>query len=229
MPGDGEGGALAALAGAGHALEAIRGVDPALDALTERVGTLAVEADDLAGELRRYGEAVDAPPGRLDEVEERLALFEKLKRKHGGSIEAVLAHGDACRERRDELAGAEEALEEATAALSAVRAELSDAAAELRAAREEAAARLAGAVVDVLSELAMEGATFEARVSPRGDSAGPAAGGGAGATAGGGAGATGVGAGVSALVIAFGKITISLLSAFAIVYFRSRFRASYSG
>ncbi len=172
VPGDGEGGALAALAGAGRALEAIRGVDPALDALTERIETLAVEGDDLAGELRRYGETVDAPPGRLDEVEERLALFEKLKRKHGGSIEAVLAHGDACRARRDELAGAEEALEEATAALSAVRAELADAAAELRAAREEAAARLAGAVVDVLSELAMEGATFEARVLPRADSAG---------------------------------------------------------
>jgi DNA repair protein RecN (Recombination protein N) len=166
-PAEGEGGALAALAGAGRALEAMRGVDPALDELTDRMAALALEADDVAGELRRYGEAVDAPPGRLDEVEERLALFERLKRKHGGTIEAVLAHADACRARRDELAGAEEALEEANAALVAVRAELADAAAAPRAAREEAAAGLAGAVVDVLAGLAMEGATFEAEVRPR--------------------------------------------------------------
>ena len=162
-------GAASALAGAGRALEALRGVDPALDALADRAGALAVEADDLAGEMRRYGEAVDAPPGRLDEVEERLALFERLKRKHGGTIAAVLAHGEACRTRRDELAGAEEALDEATSALAAVHADLAERAAALRAAREEAAANLEGAVVDVLGELAMNGASFEARLTPRDD------------------------------------------------------------
>jgi DNA repair protein RecN (Recombination protein N) len=165
-PESGEG-AASALAGASHALGAIRGVDAALDALADRADALAVEADDLAGELRRYGEAVDAPPGRLDEVEERLALFERLKRKHGGTIAAVLAHADACRARRDELAGAEEALEGATAALAAVQAELAERAAALRAAREGAAASLAGSVVDVLGELAMDGASFEARLMPR--------------------------------------------------------------
>jgi DNA repair protein RecN (Recombination protein N) len=165
-PESGEGAAFA-LAGASRALEAIRGVDPALDGLADRAGALALEADDLAGELRRYGEAVDAPPGRLDEVEERLTLFEKLERKHGGTIAAVLAHAEACRVRRDELAGAEEALEGATAALEAVHAELADRAAGLRAAREEAAAGLARVVVGVLEELAMEGASFGARLTPR--------------------------------------------------------------
>ena len=164
--GDGAGSALAA---ASHALEAMRGVDASLDVLTERAAALAVEADDLAGELRRYGETVDAPPGRLDEVEERLVLFEKLKRKHGGTIAAVLAHAEVCRARRDELAGAEEAAEGATAALEAARAELDERAGALRAARETAAAGLAGAVVDVLAGLAMDGASFEARLSPRED------------------------------------------------------------
>ena len=167
-PESGEG-AASALAGASRALEAMRGVDAALDVLADRADALAVEADDLAGELRRYGEAVDAPPGRLDEVEERLALFEKLKRKHGGTIEAVLAHADACRARRDELAGAEEAAESATAALEAARAELAERAAGLRTAREAAAAGLAGAVVEALDGLAMEGASFEARLTPRED------------------------------------------------------------
>ena len=160
-------GATAALGGAVRVLEAMRGVDPALDALADRAAALAVEADDLAGELRRYGESVDAPPGRLDEVEERLALFEKLKRKHDGTIAAVLAHAEACRSRRDELAGAEEAAEAVTAALAAAQADLGARAAALRSAREAAAAELQGAVVDVLAGLAMDGATFEARVTPR--------------------------------------------------------------
>jgi DNA repair protein RecN (Recombination protein N) len=168
-------GAAQALAAAARTLDAIRGVDRELDGLADRAGALAVDADDLAGDLRRYGESVDAPPGRLDEVEERLALFEKLKRKHGGTIAAVLAHGEACRARRDDLAGAEEALEDATAALEAVQAELTERAGELHAARAQAAARLADAVVDVLSELAMDGATFEARLSPR-DAYGPSGG-----------------------------------------------------
>ena len=153
----------------------MRGVDPALDVLADRAAALAVEADDLAAELRRYGEAVDAPPGRLDEVEERLAQFARLERKHGGSIAAVLAHAEACRSRRAELAGAEEALADASAALEQVRGELDAGAAGLRAAREAAATGLAGAVVDVLEGLAMEGATFEARLLAR-DGYGPSGG-----------------------------------------------------
>jgi DNA repair protein RecN (Recombination protein N) len=174
-PESGEGGAAAALAAASAGLEAMRGVDPELDALADRVAALAVEADDVAAELRRYGESVDAPPGRLDEVEERLAAFDRLERKHGGSIAAVLAHAEECRRRRDELAGAEEALEGATAALEAVRAELGARAGELRAARDKAAAGLSTAVVEALAGLAMEGASFEARLTPR-ESYGPSGG-----------------------------------------------------
>jgi DNA repair protein RecN (Recombination protein N) len=160
-------GASTALAVAGSALEAVRGVDPGLDSLGDRAQALAVEADDLGAELRRYGEAIEAPPGRLDEVEERLGLLDRLKRKHGGTIALVLAHAEECRRRRDELAGAEEALEAGEARLAEACAELAAQAEALRAARVEAAAALAGAVVERLEGLAMEGATFEARVTPR--------------------------------------------------------------
>jgi DNA repair protein RecN (Recombination protein N) len=171
----GEEGAADGLASAARALDGARGVDAELDALADRAQALLVEADDVAGELRRYSESMDAPPGRLDEVEERLALLDRLKRKHGGTIAAVLAYRDECRRRRDELAGAEEALEAGEAALEAARAELAVQAQALRVAREAAAAELAGAVVERLAALAMDGASFEARVSPR-DGYGPAGG-----------------------------------------------------
>ena len=164
---DAPSGAATALAAAASGLEAVRGVDAALDTLADRVQALAVEADDLAGELRRYGEGIEAPPGRLDEVEERLTLLDRLKRKHGGTIAAVLAHAEQCRGRRDELAGAEEALEAGEERLREAQAELGEQAEALRAAREQAAGSLAEAVIERLAGLAMEGASFEARLTPR--------------------------------------------------------------
>ena len=83
--------------------DVVANVDAELDALAERVRALSLEADDLLHELRRYAEGIDAPPGRLDEVEERLAGLERLKRKHGGTIDLVLAYAETCRTRRDEL------------------------------------------------------------------------------------------------------------------------------
>jgi DNA repair protein RecN (Recombination protein N) len=173
-PEDG-GAGVESLATTAGSLEAMRGVDPALDALADRAQALAVEADDLAAELRRYGEGVEAAPGRLDEVEERLAQFERLKRKHGGTIAAVLAHARECAQRRAELEGAEEALEEGARRLAAARGVLAGHADALHDARERAGGELAEAVRERLGELAMEGASFAVALSPR-DAPGPAGG-----------------------------------------------------
>ena len=165
-PEDGDGvGAL--LAAGGACLDGFGGVDPALDVLAERWRGLAIDADDLAGELRRYAEGLDAEPGALEVAEERLAVLERLKRKHGGTIAALLEHAERCRIRRDELAGADVALDEATGELERVREQLAAAAAALRAARVEAAPQLAAAVRERLAELAMEGAEFEILLEPK--------------------------------------------------------------
>jgi DNA repair protein RecN (Recombination protein N) len=174
-PESGEPGAASMLAAAGPALEALAGVDADLDALAARQRALALEAEDLALELRRYGEGIEGEGGqdRLEQVEERLAAFARLERKHGGTLAAVLAHAESCRARRDELTGAEAALEEARAALEAARERLDAVAAELRAARAAAAPGLADAVCERLAELAMPGASFEVSLGER-EEPGPA-------------------------------------------------------
>jgi DNA repair protein RecN (Recombination protein N) len=164
---DEEEGMVALLAAGGAALEGVGGVDGALDALAERWRSLAYEAEDLTGELVRYAEGLEGDPATLEAAEERLAVLDRLKRKHGGSIAEVLAHAERCRERRDELEGAEVALERGSAELEEARGELERVGTELREARVEAAPRLAAAVRERLAELAMEGASFDIALEER--------------------------------------------------------------
>ncbi len=162
-----ESGIASLLSFAGRGLLGARDIDPALDALGERWQALALETGDLARELRAYADGLDAEPGRLDAVEERLAVLERLERKHGGTIAGALAHAETCRARRAELAGAEVAIESATARLEQARAALAAGAGALRKARAAAAPKLSRAVRARLDDLAMKGAAFEIELTER--------------------------------------------------------------
>jgi DNA repair protein RecN (Recombination protein N) len=160
------GGAAGALAQAESQLQAVAGVDSGLDALSERLGALAVELGDVAAELRDYAEGVEADPGRLVAVEERLDALDRLLRKHGGSVESVLAHAERCREEIGRLEGAEERGAEAAAALADAEARREKLAAGLSSARAKAAAPLEKRVAKELEQLAMPGASLEVVLEP---------------------------------------------------------------
>jgi DNA repair protein RecN (Recombination protein N) len=160
-------GAVALLAAAAARLDAVAGVDPDLDALAERLRAIAVEAQDLAGELRDYGERLAGEDGSLEEVERRLAATERLMRKHGDSIADVLAYAERARARREELDGAQGALAQTEDRLVRARAELDGHVAGLRHARRLAAPRLAEGVREQLAALAMADAEFEVTLAER--------------------------------------------------------------
>ncbi len=166
-PADGDGGAAQQIAAAERLSDAVDGADPELDALAGRLRGLRLEAEDLGGELRRYLDGIDADPQRLEQVEARLSEYDRLARKHGGTVDAVLAHADRCRSERDRLENAEVVVEQAEAAFAAAERERADAAAKLTAGRQAAAPRLAQAVVAELAALAMDGASFEVVLEPR--------------------------------------------------------------
>jgi DNA repair protein RecN (Recombination protein N) len=157
------------LSGAERLAEQVVGADRALDALAERLAAVRLEAEDVGAELRRYADSLEAEPGRLDVVEERLELYDRLERKHGGSVAAVLAHAERCRRERDRLEQAEVETERAEAALAEARTERDRLADQVGAARRGAAPRLAERVREELAALAMENAAFEVVVEPRGE------------------------------------------------------------
>ena len=157
------------LARAADALEGVAGVDPALDGLAERLRAAAIDAQELGGELRDYAagsapEALDLPgvEPTLEGVEARLQALDRVIRKHGGSVEAVLEFAATARARHAELAGAEDAIEQAEAELAAARAERERIAGLLSAARRKAGRSFAKEVAAQLGSLAMEDAGFEA-------------------------------------------------------------------
>ncbi len=162
-----EPGAVSLLAGAAARLDALAGADPELDALAGRMTALVVEAQDLAGELRDYGDRLAGEDGSLEEVEQRLAATERLMRKHGGSIADVLAYAERARARREELDGAQGALVQTEERLARARAELQEHVADLRRARRRAAPALAKAVCEQLAALAMADAQFEVTLTER--------------------------------------------------------------
>ena len=166
-PEAGEGGAAEILAAAEGLAAGVAGVDPELDELAARLGALRIEAEDLGAELRRYSESLESQPGRLQEVEERLEAYDRLERKHGGSVASVLAHMQHCRAVSSELEQAEVATERAETELAKALADRDELAGRLSAARADAAPQLAERVRAELNALAMDDAHFEVRLEPR--------------------------------------------------------------
>jgi DNA repair protein RecN (Recombination protein N) len=167
------------LADAVSRVDALAGIDPRLDTLAERVRALLIESQDLSTELRDYCEGAatldvegalgdaDGVQLTLDALEERLAMIERLARKHGGSVGAVLEYALRARARQGELAGAEVALAQVTEQLGEARAAVQERVLALRRARRSAAKRLASAVLEQLAALAMGEATFEVTLTER--------------------------------------------------------------
>jgi DNA repair protein RecN (Recombination protein N) len=167
------GGAASALAAAESLLQGVGGVDAELDALAERLVAIAVDLGDVTGGLRGYLDGIDADPGRLVAVEERLEAIDRLQRKHGGSVESVLAHAERCRAEIERLEGAETRGAEAQAALAEAEARRGKLGTRLSKGRAAAAGPLQERVAEELERLAMPGAELEVELKPHPDGFGP--------------------------------------------------------
>ena len=146
--------------------------DPSLASAHRGLTELGVLAADLAGELSTYAADIDADPTRLAAVQERRAALTDLTRRYGEDVDAVLAHRDGARERLLSLEGADERIEELTARVESLAADLGAALDRLTAARTAAAASLAETVEGELARLGMDKARVEIAVEPRTDDGG---------------------------------------------------------
>ncbi len=144
----------------GKALRDLERVDPAASRFSDSLHRGLAEIEDLASSLQRYAEELDLEPGALAEMEERVSLFESLKRKYGGSIADVIAFGDvaAARLTKIETRGAE--IERLGQEIEKQRKAMLETAAKLTDKRAAAAPKLAKSVTTGLRDLGFKKSDF---------------------------------------------------------------------
>jgi DNA repair protein RecN (Recombination protein N) len=163
----GESGAAAErLAEARRSLEKAARIDSSLAARAEGCADIAYRIEDLVQILRAYLRSVEFNDGRLEEVEQRLDTLNRLKRKHGGSLEAVLAKLAGARAERAAIENLDVDIAAAADRLQALRAAIASEATELSRQRRQAATRFAAQVAAELSTLKMAGTEFAVALTP---------------------------------------------------------------
>jgi DNA repair protein RecN (Recombination protein N) len=138
-------------------------VDPLFRAHLEARDAIKSQLEDLAQTLRAYGETIDASPARLQQVEDRLALLERLKRKHGPSLADVIAKRDSLARQLDALVDADERRAGLESDTKAARDTFLTRARALSRKRRDAAKQFGIRIQALLGELAMGRTQFEVR------------------------------------------------------------------
>ena len=165
---EGDDAALPALAGTWKRVGELASLDPKFAPYLDARDTIKPQLEDLAYFLRSYSEGIDASPARLQEIEDRLALLERLKKKHGPTLAEVIEKAAAVRGELHEIAHATERAAELDAALEIARATYQRVAGDLSIARQTAAKEFAKALEKALADLAMARTRCEVRFADGG-------------------------------------------------------------
>jgi DNA repair protein RecN (Recombination protein N) len=162
---DTEDAALVALGRVWKRVGELAAIDPRFAPHLDARDGIKAQLEDLAFTLRDFAAGIDASPGRLQQVEDRLALIERLKRKYGGTLEGAIALRDRLAAEHRALTGGDSSLAEVEERLRDSGKQYLSLARQLSAARAEAAGRFARIIESELAELAMERTRFEVRLT----------------------------------------------------------------
>jgi DNA repair protein RecN (Recombination protein N) len=158
---------LAGLGGVWKRVSELATIDPQFASYAEARDSIKSQLEDLAFFLRSYADGIDASPGRLQQVEDRLALLERLKRTYGPSLHEVIEKGDQLARERELLTGVGERAEDLVKELDAATKAFLTVARDLSQRRRTAAVQFARDLEELLGELAMARTRFEVRFNDR--------------------------------------------------------------
>src|SRR5206468_4743793 len=138
-------------------------LDPRFQPYLDARDGIKSQLEDLALFLRHYADSIEASPARLQQIEERLALLERLKRKYGPALADVIARRESLTRERSDLEGGDERVAQLEQESAAARTTYLAAAEALSHARRHVAIRFAGDLEKLLVDLAMAQTRFEVR------------------------------------------------------------------
>jgi DNA repair protein RecN (Recombination protein N) len=147
-------------------LDELARIDESAQEMLAQVQPATIALQETAYALSHYLGKLEADPARLDQVEDRLAALEKLKRKYGPSVENVLAFFEEARTNLAAVESADDRRSKLQKEVAALGATYEAAARKLSAKRKESARELGKRVEQELAALAMEKTRVEIRVEP---------------------------------------------------------------
>jgi DNA repair protein RecN (Recombination protein N) len=159
-----EGGVLSHLVEVQRLVRDLEKLDPSIRERTQGLENAVMELQELERSLADYAEDLDIDPAEASRLEERVNLFETLKRKYGGDLAAVLAQRDRAAARLDAVENRGERLEQLGAEAAALREATDKAGLALSAKRKKAAPKLAKEIAGQLKDLGFKQSSFELQV-----------------------------------------------------------------
>jgi DNA repair protein RecN (Recombination protein N) len=156
---------LSQLAETQRLLRELEKIDSSIAQFSSSHAATVVELSEIARALSTYAEKLDLDPEQLAALEQRVSLFETLKRKYGGSIADVIAFGERAAERMRKIEGRDAELERLAKEIENVRAQMNRAGEALRKLRVKAAPKLSDTIRRNLRDLGFRQSEFEAKLT----------------------------------------------------------------
>jgi DNA repair protein RecN (Recombination protein N) len=148
-----------------RSLRELERIDASISEFAKAHEAAVVELGEIARALSAYAERLDLDPAQLAALEQRVSLFETLKRKYGGSIPAVIEFGRRAAERLRKIEGRDAELERLNTEIATTREAVNRTGQALRKLRTQAAPKLSESVRRNLRDLGFRQSEFEARLS----------------------------------------------------------------
>ena len=156
---------LSQLAETQRSLRELEKIDSWIAQFSSAHAASVVELSEIARALSAYAEKLDLDPQQLAALEQRVSLFETLKRKYGGSIDEVIAFGERAAKRMRKIEGRDMELERLAKEIENVRAQMNRAGEALRELRVKVAPKLSENIQRNLRDLGFRQSKFEAELS----------------------------------------------------------------
>ncbi len=156
---------LSQLAETQRLLRELEKIDNSIAQFSTAHAASVMELSEIARALSTYAEKLDLDPEQLAALEQRVSIFETLKRKYGGSISEVIAFGERATERMRKIEGRDAELERLANEIDSVRAQMNRAGEVLRKLRAKAAPKLSDNVRRNLRDLGFRQSEFEAKLN----------------------------------------------------------------
>ena len=148
--------AEAALRAAQRNIEELARYDARFNEAVQQIQSVRATVGDVSGGIRDYAEGINASPERLAEIEDRLAQFDRLKRKYGATVADIIAFGEEVGRKLAEVEDRDELLKTLRVEVEKTSATYRAAAATLTSERKAAAAKLAKLAEAQINSLAMK-------------------------------------------------------------------------